>query len=72
MADIILGVAVVLGLVLAASENACMLLAHGLNTLFRLPHPGPDDIQGTCWCRRHEGPNRHSFVDYVNNVLGRE
>ena len=36
------------------SKNAAMYCAHVLNTIFRLPHPGPNDAQGSCWCRRHE------------------
>lgn len=57
------------GIVLATSEKACMLISHGLNVIFRLPHPGPNDIQGSCWCRRHEGPSRYKFSDYINHLL---
>ena len=69
--DLVLLVALIVGLVLSFSKNTCMLLAHFLNNVSGLPHPGPDDIQGACWCRRHEGTNRYSFLDYVNNVLDR-
>ena len=51
------------------TDKPMMLLAHGLNTLFKLPHPGPNDIQGCCWCRRHEGPPKYTFSDYLNSRL---
>ena len=41
--------------------------AHFLNNLFKLPHPGPNDPQGSCLCRRHEGKNKYSLMDYVLN-----
>jgi len=29
-------------------------ICHFLNNLFNLPHPGPNDKQGPCECRRNE------------------
>lgn len=45
-------------------------IAHWLNVLFKLPHPGPNDIQGACSCREHEGPNKYSFIDYLRDLTG--
>lgn len=48
-------------------------IAHWLNILFNLPHPGPNDIQGACSCREHEGLNKYTFSDYLcslNHKLG--
>lgn len=49
--------------------NGSAYIAHLLNNLFNLPHPGPEDIQGSCYCRQHEGPNKYTFKDYINYVL---
>lgn len=46
-------------------------LAHLLNLLFHLPHPGPNDIQGSCSCREKEGSNKYSFSDYVKSLFWR-
>lgn len=69
MLDIIILLVMVGILAIAFSENASMLLSHVLNIVFRLPHPGPNDIQGSCWCRRHEGPSKYSFRDYINHLM---
>ena len=45
------------------------MVAHVLNIIFRLPHPGPNDIQGSRWCRKHEGPAKYTFGDYVSSIL---
>lgn len=48
-------------------------VSHLLNNLFKLPHPGPEDIQGPCGCRENEGPCKYSFSDYLKHVtLGGE
>ena len=47
------------------------MAAHVLNIIFRLPHPGPNDIQGSCWCRKHEGPNKYTMGDCVRSLLNR-
>lgn len=52
-------------LLVSFNDKACMFLAHILNNNFDLPHPVPDDIQGTCWCRRHEGKSRYTCTDYI-------
>lgn len=44
-------------------------IAHILNTIFKLPHPGPNDLQGACSCREHEGKNKYSFKDYLKSVF---
>lgn len=44
-------------------------IAHILNNIFNLPHPGPNDIQGSCSCREHEGPNKYTFSQYVNQSI---
>jgi hypothetical protein len=54
---------------LLANQKVLMLLAHLLNNLLDLPHPGPEDPQGACWCRRHEGKNKYSFTDYLKLVV---
>lgn len=69
MVEIIIYLALLAVLGIIISEKPCMLISHALNVVFRLPHPGPDDIQGSCWCRRHEGPNKHTFQDYVSHLL---
>ena len=43
-------------------------LAHFLNNVFDLPHPGPNDPQGACWCRKHEGRNKYTFTDYIKSL----
>jgi len=60
-----------LGLFCAVEKNTAMFLSHILNNIFGLPHPGPNDIQGSCWCRRHEGPHKYTFQDYVQNLFAR-
>lgn len=62
---IILGVLVFCAL----NRNTSMYLSHILNNIFKLPHPGPNDIQGSCWCRRHEGPHKYSFRDYIQHLF---
>ncbi len=69
MYETVISLVAIVGLILACSSKACMLISHSLNVVFRLPHPGPDDIQGSCWCRRYEGPNKHTFQDYVSHLL---
>ena len=44
-------------------------IAHVLNKLCKLPHPGPNDIQGPCGCREQEGPIKYSFSDYLNHCF---
>ena len=44
-------------------------IAHILNYVCKLPHPGPNDIQGPCGCREHEGPIKYSFTDYINKCI---
>lgn len=65
MLDIIIPTLVIVGLMLAFNDKVCMKTAHVLNNIFKLPHPGPSDRQGACWCRRHEGPNKYTFTDYL-------
>jgi len=45
-------------------------ISHMLNCLFKLPHPGPNDIQGPCGCREHEGPVKYTFGDYMRQKWG--
>jgi hypothetical protein len=65
MLDIIIPLGILIGLMLVFNDKFCMKTAHFLNNLFNLPHPGPNDRQGACWCRRHEGPNKYNFTDYL-------
>ena len=65
MLETICALGIVVGLMLAFNDKVCMKGAHILNNIFNLPHPGPNDRQGACWCRRHEGPNKYSFSDYL-------
>ena len=58
----------ILFLMLACNGKVSMYISHTLNNLFSLPHPGPNDIQGSCWCRRHEGPHKYSFKDYLKYI----
>ena len=57
----------ILGILLALNPSVSMYIAHILNVVFKLPHPGPNDIQGSCWCRRNEGPHKYTFTDYLTN-----
>ncbi len=59
----------ILGVLLALNPSVSMYVSHILNILFRLPHPGPNDIQGSCWCRRSEGPHKYTFADYIKNKV---
>ena len=68
---IIISLIILIALMIIFSDTFAMLLAHGLNNLFKLPHPGPNDIQGTCWCRRQEGPRKHTFRNYLKHLAGR-
>jgi hypothetical protein len=70
MEEFIIPLAVFVALMIGCSKNPSMYISHILNIVFRLPHPGPDDIQGSCWCRRHEGPHKYIFRDYINHILG--
>lgn len=63
--DIIFPVVVIILLVKAD------MVGHVLNKILRLPCPGPNDIQGSCWCRKHEGPSKYTFSDYVSSILPR-
>ena len=45
-------------------------ISHILNVVFRLPHPGPDAIQGPCGCREHEGSPKYTFRDYLRSLIG--
>lgn len=67
----ILQVLLILLLLVAFNGKACMFLAHILNNILNLPHPGPEDIQGTCWCRRHEDKNKYSLMEYVLCLIER-
>jgi hypothetical protein len=53
-------------IVLMIGTKYAAIISHWLNNLFNLPHPGPNDIEGSCSCREHEGPNHYSFKDYIN------
>lgn len=39
---------------LMVSTRYASKIAHFLNNIFHLPHPGPNDQQGSCSCREHE------------------
>jgi len=71
MLEYILLILIVGLLVLSTSDRACMIISHYLNIICRLPHPGPNDIQGACWCRRYEGLNKHTFGDYCRSLFKR-
>lgn len=69
MEDIITAIGIVAVLCLLFSDNVAMIVSHWLNIVFKLPHPGPNDIQGTCWCRRHEGKSKYTFSDYIRSLF---
>jgi len=69
MYDFIASLIIVCLLILSFNKNVTMYIAHLLNNLFKLPHPGPNDIQGPCWCRRNEGPCKYTFIDFIKNLF---
>jgi hypothetical protein len=68
-ANMVIPVLVIIILMVVCNKNVAMYISHILNNIFGLPHPGPEDIQGSCWCRRHEGPEKYSFRDYIKHIL---
>jgi hypothetical protein len=68
----IVPILVILFLMVVCNKNVSMYISHILNNIFHLPHPGPNDIQGSCWCRRHEGPHKYTFGDYFNHLVNGE
>jgi hypothetical protein len=65
MEQYIYSIVIVLLLFVCLNGHVAMYVSHLLNNLFNLPHPGPNDIQGSCWCRRKEGPHKYTFKDFL-------
>lgn len=61
---------IIIMIICLSLKEPAMLISHILNIILRLPHPGPNDIQGSCWCRRHEGPHKYTFRDYFKHIMG--
>ena len=61
----------ILVLIFCMSQHttSCRYLAHLLNNICKLPHPGPNDIQGACVCRTHEGRDKYTFRDYLRSLF---
>lgn len=59
------GIVVIVMVGLIYLDNNASYIAHILNNIFGLPHPGPKDRVGACYCREHEGQNEWSFVEYI-------
>lgn len=69
MSEYLIPLGVIVLLMIGCNSNVSMLISHWLNNLLGLPHPGPEDVQGSCWCRRHEGPHKYTFQGYLKSLL---